>query len=92
MLTFAFPEEKVAGVSERVVPTVALVQDAAQAVAALEATEIAQKIERGIQRFAENIPWLMKSLDEVSKIHPAVTGAGASSESMPRSLTMLLQL
>ena len=91
MLTFAFPEGKVAGVAERLVPTVVLVQDAAQAVAALEATEIAQKIERGIQRFAENIPWLMKSLDEVSKIHPAVTGARASSESMRRSLTMLLQ-
>ena len=41
---------------------------------ALEQSDAVQKIERGIQRFADNIPWLMKSLDEVAKIHPAVTG------------------
>ncbi|KAH9910623.1 uncharacterized protein BXZ73DRAFT_57609 [Epithele typhae] len=44
-------------------------------VGALAASDVAQKIERGIQRFADNIPWLMKSLDELAKIHPAVTVA-----------------
>ncbi|KAI0353185.1 hypothetical protein OH77DRAFT_1407357 [Trametes cingulata] len=44
-------------------------------VTALEKTDIAQKIERGIQRFADDIPWLMKGLDELAKIHPAVTVA-----------------
>ena len=37
-------------------------------------SDIAQKIERGIQRFSDDLPWLMKALDEVARIHPAVTG------------------
>ncbi|KAI8983185.1 hypothetical protein BD414DRAFT_523114 [Trametes punicea] len=42
---------------------------------ALEKTDIAQKIERGIQRFVDDIPWLMRGLDELARIHPAVTVA-----------------
>ncbi|KAI1785570.1 hypothetical protein LXA43DRAFT_976136 [Ganoderma leucocontextum] len=38
-------------------------------------SDIAQKIERGIQRFADDLPWLMKALDEVARIHPIVTVA-----------------
>ena len=37
-------------------------------------TDLGQQIEQGIQRFAENIPWLMKSLDELARIHPAMIG------------------
>ncbi|TBU25683.1 hypothetical protein BD311DRAFT_780186 [Dichomitus squalens] len=37
--------------------------------------DMAQKIERGIQRFADDLPWLMKALDEVARIHPVVTVA-----------------
>ena len=40
----------------------------------LEQSDVAKKIERGIQRFADDIPWLMKGLDELARIHPAVTG------------------
>ncbi|KAM5542277.1 hypothetical protein V8D89_004150 [Ganoderma adspersum] len=43
--------------------------------AASNSGEIAQKIERGIQRFADDLPWLMKALDEVARIHPVVTVA-----------------
>ena len=42
--------------------------------AASSTGDIAQKIERGIQRFADDLPWLMKALDEVARIHPVVTG------------------
>ena len=53
--------------------------DAVERVAsALVTTEVVQKIERGIQRFAENMPWLMKTLDEVAKIHPVVTSTRAA--------------
>ena len=47
-------------------------------VSALVTTEAVQKIERGIQRFADNMPWLMKTLDEVAKIHPVVTSTRAA--------------
>ena len=43
-------------------------------ISAAASSDIAQKIERGIQRFADDLPWLMKALDEVARIHPAVTG------------------
>ncbi|OSD05604.1 hypothetical protein PYCCODRAFT_1405323 [Trametes coccinea BRFM310] len=45
----------------------------APVVSAAGKTDLAQKIERGIQRFADDIPWLMKGLDELARIHPAVT-------------------
>ena len=41
----------------------------------LEQTDLMQKIERGIQRFAGYMPWLMKALDELARIHPVVTGS-----------------
>ena len=41
---------------------------------AFEQTDLAQKIERGIVHFVDDIPWLMKGLDELARIHPAVTG------------------
>ncbi|KAH9891323.1 hypothetical protein C8Q73DRAFT_747277 [Cubamyces lactineus] len=42
---------------------------------AFEQTDLAQKIERAITHFADDIPWLMKGLDELARIHPAVTVA-----------------
>ena len=51
----------------KISPATNLLKDAAS-------TDLAQQIERGIQRFSDNIPWLMKSLDELARIHPAVTG------------------
>ena len=33
-----------------------------------------EAIKSGLNSFMEDIPWLMKSLDEVAKIHPVVTG------------------
>lgn len=41
---------------------------------AIEKTDFVQNIERGIQHFTDDIPWLMKGLDELARIHPAVTG------------------
>ena len=52
-----------------------IINNASQAMGPLEQLDIAKKIERGIQRFADDIPWLMKGLDELARIHPAVTGA-----------------
>ena len=52
--------------------------DIAPVVAALDKTDIAQKIERGIRHFTDDIPWLMKGLDELARIHPAVTGVWCS--------------
>ncbi|KAI0327267.1 hypothetical protein GY45DRAFT_1327868 [Cubamyces sp. BRFM 1775] len=49
--------------------------DVAPVVAALDKTDIAQKIERGIRHFTDDIPWLMKGLDELARIHPVVTVA-----------------
>ncbi|KAJ8495156.1 hypothetical protein ONZ51_g1863 [Trametes cubensis] len=49
--------------------------DIAPVVAALDKTDIVQKIERGIRHFTDDIPWLMKGLDELARIHPAVTVA-----------------
>ena len=46
-----------------------------QMTTALEQTDVMQKIERGIQRFADDMPWLMKALDELARIHPVVTGS-----------------
>ncbi|KAI9070175.1 hypothetical protein FKP32DRAFT_1586395 [Trametes sanguinea] len=49
--------------------------DIASAASAIEKTELARDIERGIRRFVDDIPWLMRSLDELARIHPAVTVA-----------------
>ena len=41
---------------------------------ALDATGGLQAIEARVSAFADGIPWLMKGLDEVARIHPVVTG------------------
>lgn len=40
----------------------------------LAASGATQAIEHGLNAFMEDIPWLMKGLDEVARIHPVVTG------------------
>ena len=42
--------------------------------ALLESTGAMKAIEEGINTFMEDIPWLMKGLDEIARIHPVVTG------------------
>ncbi|KAM5542283.1 hypothetical protein V8D89_004156 [Ganoderma adspersum] len=61
-------EDRMGNLAIQVSPATSLLKEAAS-------TDLAQQIERGIQRFADNIPWLMKSLDELARIHPAVTVA-----------------
>ena len=41
----------------------------------LDASGATQAIQSGLTSFMEDIPWLMKALDEVARIHPVVTGA-----------------
>ncbi|KAK7683623.1 hypothetical protein QCA50_013461 [Cerrena zonata] len=41
----------------------------------LENTGAMKAIEKGINSFMEDIPWLMKGLDEIARIHPVVTVA-----------------
>ncbi len=41
---------------------------------AVDASGAMQTIESGLNTFAEDVPWLMRGLDDVAKIHPAVTG------------------
>ncbi len=54
---------------------VSLVSQVVQPIQALiEATGAVEAIKNGLNSFMEDIPWLMKSLDEVAKIHPVVTG------------------
>ncbi|KAI1785573.1 hypothetical protein LXA43DRAFT_899499 [Ganoderma leucocontextum] len=62
------PGNTVNNLASEVSPAVAFLKTAAS-------TDLAQQIEQGIQRFADNVPWLMKSLDELARIHPAVTVA-----------------
>lgn len=40
----------------------------------LESSGAMKAIEEGINTFMEDIPWLMKGLDEIARIHPVVTG------------------
>ncbi|THH02037.1 hypothetical protein EW026_g779 [Hermanssonia centrifuga] len=55
---------------------VSLVSQVVQPIQALiEATGAVEAIKNGLNSFMEDIPWLMKSLDEVAKIHPVVTAA-----------------
>ncbi|RPD59334.1 hypothetical protein L227DRAFT_576182 [Lentinus tigrinus ALCF2SS1-6] len=55
--------------------TMSFLNNASQAMTTLDQLDIAKNIERGIERFVDNVPWLMKSLDELARIHPAVTVA-----------------
>ncbi|KAK7682422.1 hypothetical protein QCA50_014627 [Cerrena zonata] len=43
--------------------------------ALLESSGAIKAIEEGINTFMEDIPWLMKGLDEIARIHPVVTVA-----------------
>ena len=52
-------------------------QAAQPLVAMVEASGAVQMIKSGLNSFMEDIPWLMKSLDEVAKIHPFVQGTPA---------------
>ena len=51
---------------------------AAPAKALIDATQIADKIHEGVDKFMEAVPVLMRGLDEVAKIHPFISGAGPS--------------
>ena len=51
---------------------------AAPAKALIDATQIADKIHKGVDTFMEAVPALMRGLDEVAKIHPFISGAGPS--------------
>ena len=42
--------------------------------AIMDAPQIAETIQTGVNTFMEAIPALMKALDEVAKIHPFVSG------------------
>lgn len=66
--------DKVDGLTAQANKAMSVFNATSQIATALEQTDIAQKIERGIQRFSDDIPWLMKGLDELARIHPVVTG------------------
>ena len=51
---------------------------AAPAKALIDATQIADKIHKGVDTFMEAVPALMRGLDEVAKIHPFISGTGPS--------------
>ena len=53
---------------------------AAPAKALIDATQIAEKIHEGVDTFMEAVPVLMRSLDQVAKIHPFISGVGPSLE------------
>jgi len=46
--------------------------------ALMDASQIANAIEKGVNTFTETIPVLMKALDEVAKVHPFIAGMGES--------------
>ena len=47
--------------------------------ALLDAPQVADAIEKGVNTFMETVPTLMKALDEVAKIHPFISGEPRSS-------------
>ena len=51
---------------------------AVPAKALIDASQIADKIHKGVDTFMEAVPALMGALDEVAKIHPFISGAGPS--------------
>ena len=51
---------------------------AAPAKALIDASQIAEKIHKGVDAFMEAVPPLMGALDEVAKIHPFIGGTGPS--------------
>ena len=44
----------------------------------LLSSEFVSKMEEKVSSFAENIPWLMNVLDEVTALHPAIQGTPIS--------------
>ena len=51
---------------------------AAPAEALIDAPQIADAIEKGVNAFMEAAPVLMKALDEVAKVHPFISGMNTS--------------
>ena len=45
-------------------------------------SEFVSKMEEKVSSFAENIPWLMNVLDEVTALHPAIQGRFATAEAL----------
>ena len=51
---------------------------AAAAKALVDAPQIADAIEKGVNTFMEAAPVFMKVLDEIGKVHPFISGTGDS--------------
>lgn len=66
--------DKIGGLTKKANETMTVINSLSATAAAIEKTDFVQNIERGIQHFTDDIPWLMKGLDELARIHPAVTG------------------
>ena len=43
--------------------------------ASIDTPQIAETIQKGVNTFMEAVPTLVKALDEVTKIHPLISGA-----------------
>ena len=67
--------QKADGVAPQANVATSVLNTLSQMTTALEQTDVMQKIERGIERFADDMPWLMKALDELARIHQVVTGS-----------------
>ncbi|KAL1940585.1 hypothetical protein VTO73DRAFT_8020 [Trametes versicolor] len=65
--------DKIGGLTKKANDTMTVINSISATTAAIEKTDFVQNIERGIQHFTDDIPWLMKGLDELARIHPAVT-------------------
>jgi len=55
---------------------------ATPAMALVNAPQIADAIEKGVNAFMETVPVLMKALDEVAKVHPFISGKDESAMDM----------
>ena len=69
-----FVGDRITGLTKQTDRAMTIMNNVTTIANAAAQSDIAQKIERGIQRFSDDLPWLMKALDEVARIHPAVTG------------------
>ena len=52
----------------------------------VQTTGIAEVIEKGINGFLEDLPTIMKALDEVGKVHPFINGAFSGILQLPLRL------
>ncbi|KAM5542289.1 hypothetical protein V8D89_004162 [Ganoderma adspersum] len=66
--------DKITGFIDQVNKTKA-VENMSTIMGSVSWSEIGQKIEHGIELFTDEIPWLMKALNEVAWIHPGITVA-----------------